>query len=736
MVSARSFLVPFRFSHKEAFVVEFSHQKIRIYEQKNAEDFSDATASVSGNSYQVTTAAQDYFVEQGIIGAADDVDNHWNLSDDGNDEIISVASPYKYVDLWDNEEMCFKLQTIQHGNVLYIFSEAYPIKMLKRYANASWALEELELLSGPFCAMNSTQTAMTASALTGTITLTSDGDVFSSNDVGRLVRLRGYDGNEKVWTSGVSVTNGDVFMSDNKFYVALNSGTSGSKKPVHTEGIRSDGGVRWAYLHDGSGVVKITAYTNARSVTATVLKRLPEAACDGTVYWELGVLNKGENYPKSGAFFRNRFAFLINTKTGPLVCLSKSGDYNNFADIEFGETTAESAITVPVINTEFNEGKWLFAGDVLFVGTGASEFYIDAVSSSSPMANDNIKICEISRVGSKAIMPVKVGAHVLFVDRYGLSLRDLSYNYYSDGYDEMDISILGKHLFSSRIVAIAYQETPDKILWCLTGDGTLAAMTFSAEQEVVALSRHDFSGMVESIAVIPNLTAGHDELWLEIKRVIKDKTLRTVEFLEEGMPVLMPVSVYRADDLSLREKTESKYVQKHARYLDGAVLFVRGRNDSRTSLSGLSHLEGEKVKIFADGEVCADQLVINGSVEIKATDNMVLVGKEIISQYVPQAIYLNDENGSGIGNSQRINHVVLMLYLSGGGEIGEDYGKLSPIYYRPTDKEMDTPQELFSGVKEILFNGSTDMEGSASKILIENTSPLPMNILAIVPCMD
>jgi len=735
MVSARSFLVAFRFSHKEAFVVEFSHQKIRIYEKKNAEDFSDATPSVSGNSYTVTTSANDYFVDHGAIGISDDANNYWSLSNE-DDEVTTLTSPYNYNDLWDDEEMCFKLQTIQHGNVLYIFSENYPIKMLKHYQDTGWALEELELLGGPFDAMNSTATTLTASGVSGTISLTSDSDVFCSDDVGRLVRLRGYDGSEKVWATGVSVTNGDIFVSDNKYYSALNSGTCGSKKPVHTEGIRSDGGVRWSYLHDGCGVVKISSYTSARSVGASVLKRLPEAVENGTVYWELGLIHAGENYPKSGAFFRNRFAFLINTKKGPMVCLSKSGDYNNFADFEFGESTAESAITVPVINTEFNEGKWLFAGDVLFVGTGAAEFYIDSISATSAMANDNVKISEISRVGSKAIMPVKVGAHILFADRYGLSLRDLSYNYYNEGYDQVDISILGKHLFCSRIVAIAYQETPDKILWCLTGDGTVAAMTFSAEQEVACLSRHDFSGMVESIAVIPNFSLGHDELWLEVKRVIKNKTLRTVEYLEEGMPVLLPMSVYKTDDLKAREDMTKDYVQKHARYLDGAVLYVRSSTDNREVVMGLSHLEGEKVKIFADGEVREDQLVINGRVRIKKTDNMVLVGKEILSQYMPQAIYLNDENGSGIGVQQRINHVVLMLYLTGGGKIGEESSNLLPIYYRAGDEKMGTVQELFSGVKEILFNGSTDMEGKPSQILIENTSPLPMNILAIVPYMD
>jgi hypothetical protein len=76
--------------------------------------------------------------------------------------------------------------------------------------------------------------------------------------------------------------------------------------------------------------------------------------------------------------------------------LSCSGDYNNFEDMEFGEATAETAITVPVLNTEFNEGKWLYSGDVLFVGTGASEFYIDSLSQNSAMAGDNIKISQIS----------------------------------------------------------------------------------------------------------------------------------------------------------------------------------------------------------------------------------------------------------------------------------------------------------------------------------------------------
>ena len=725
MVSTRAFLVPFKYSQKLAYVLEFSHQKLRIYGHNTLVGEEATADDTPGNRYFAITSNR--VIEDG---------NGWGVAEDNNNDDLVISTPYTYADLWDDDELCFKLQTIQNGDVLYIFSEKYPIKVLRRYSNTNWVLSDLELLGGPFLAMNSSNTTLTSSNVNGNITITASDDVFSESDVGRLVRLRGYDDYITVWSAGVTVTANDIFYSDNKYYKAKNSGTCGTKKPVHTEGTRSDGEIQWLYLHDGSGIVKITAYSSAQSVSAKVLTRLPDAVTDGTVYWELGLLHSGTNYPKSGAFFRNRFAFLINTEEGPKVCLSFAGDYNNFNDLEYGEATAESAITVPVLNTEFNEGKWLFAGDVLFVGTGTAEFYIDVISSASALSNDNVKISQISNVGSKAILPVAIGAHTFFADRYGLSLRDLSYNYYNDGYDQIDISLLGKHLFAARIVAMAYQEVPDKILWCLTGDGRLAALTFSAEQEVAALSRHDFSGQIESLVVVPNMEACQDEIWFEIKRSINGKTSRSIEFMENGMPLSIPESVSGIYQQAVREAAEKDFILRQARYMDGAVLFCRANGDTTSYISGLNHLEGEVVSVFADGEVRPKQLVINGKVTINSTDTLVLVGKEITSQYIPQAVYLDDNNGSGIGQKQRIDHVVLILYLSGGGKIGEDENKLSDLLYRSADAVMNEPQELFTGNKEILFNGSTNPMAEPAQILIENTSPLPMNILAIVPYMS
>lgn len=44
MVNARSFLFPFKYSHRVAYVIEFSHKKIRMYAQgKLVRDISKTT---------------------------------------------------------------------------------------------------------------------------------------------------------------------------------------------------------------------------------------------------------------------------------------------------------------------------------------------------------------------------------------------------------------------------------------------------------------------------------------------------------------------------------------------------------------------------------------------------------------------------------------------------------------------------------------------------------------------
>ena len=62
MVNARSFLFPFKYSHRVAYVIEFSHKKIRMYAQgKLVRDMSKTTM---GGESGMTGGIPDDIVEK------------------------------------------------------------------------------------------------------------------------------------------------------------------------------------------------------------------------------------------------------------------------------------------------------------------------------------------------------------------------------------------------------------------------------------------------------------------------------------------------------------------------------------------------------------------------------------------------------------------------------------------------------------------------------------------------
>ena len=813
-------LIPFYISEKHNFILDFEHECIRFFSHYG----------------EVLTSGGD---------------------------IYEVETPYKHDEIKD-------IRYIQNGDILYLFHKNHPIKTLTRYADNNWILSTFELRNGPWENVNTSDTTMIASASTGTITITSSANVFKSTDVGRLVRLTVLDISAKPWTASTSFVINQVVTSDGHYYQALSAGTSGNVKPVHTEGSKTDGVIQWKYLHSGYGTARITAFTDAKNVTAAVQDYIPEeVTTTATAYWELGLIHAGSEYPVCGAFFRNRFCFMVTSNYIPKVCMSCSDDYDNFADKDFGEVQATNAITVPVINDKYNIPSWLCASDVLFVGTSSGEYYIDSSSASAAMAPDNVKIQPISEIGSKPIQPVKIGSHVLFVTSSGTSIRDIIYSFNTDSYDPIDLSLFGRHLLASGIMDMVYQEYPDKVIWFTVGDGRLIGMTFSSEQQVAALHQHNVSGDVTSMTVIPSYDYNIEDLWFIVKRKINNLDFESIEYLDNGYPVEYTADINNIDNVDEKEYREARYLNDNAFYIDSGVIVNRnpykgikgnvyclsdtfyGRtatlfdennnfvsvqkaitsldNDlpyettiyksdkasysaqvpvtsgdgtsytigfdssliglrltvyqfttlhsgsriakrlydgvitgsnvtfaqevellqtadsikmtitenvssENVDVGGLDHLEGKEVAIMIDGAAAPNQTVTEGKISIPNKSYVIKVGLPIVSAYIPQNIYIQGNNGSGVGDVQRIDHVTLMLWRSMGGKIGKDFNSLQDIYFRHTDEKMDNPTPLYTGNKEIPVDMRTSfIKEKGASVLIYNDSVFPMNILAIVP---
>jgi len=215
---------------------------------------------------------------------------------------IETSHPYADDEIAD-------IKFTQSADTMFLAHPNHAPRTLRRTGAAAFTMSAMALREGPFRVINPDQALkFAASAKTGSVTIESNFDIFSSSMVGSLVYLEPEAlGNIKPWVQGERTPNlavGSLRMSDGKVYkattVSIPGGTgayceTGNVRPTHEVGRAWDGsadsrtfdtinyrvGVEWEYQHSGYGIVEITGYTDAKHVTGTVKKTLPDQVVGG-----------------------------------------------------------------------------------------------------------------------------------------------------------------------------------------------------------------------------------------------------------------------------------------------------------------------------------------------------------------------------------------------------------------------------------------------------------------------
>ena len=148
------------------------------------------------------------------------------------------------------------------------------------------------------------------------------------------------------------------------------------------------------------------------------------------------------------------------------------------------------------------------------------------------------------------------------------------------------------------------------------------------------------------------------------------------------------------------------------------------------TVTGLDHLEGETVSVLVDGGTHSDETVSSGEITLDRYGNTVHVGLG----YEPELKLMRIEGGSSYGTAQgkikRIHKLLLRVYKSLNCKVGPDSDHLTTVQFREGDAPMDAPPVLYSGDKEVQFDGPWERAGD---IYITTDTPTPLNILAVMP---
>lgn len=556
--ASRTWLVRFEFNTTQAYQLEFGDGYIRFWANHGQVVVSGVAAWVTTHAYVVgdlvVQAGINYYCKVAHTSgtfATDLAAGDWYAL---TGAVYEIPSPYTAADLTDSSG-CFRPRFIQSADVIYIAHGSYAPRKLARLGATNWTLTTVMPAGGPFKAENLTSTTVYASAATGATTLTASAAIFSLQNVGSLFQLTQKSVlSVKTWEAGKSITTGDLRRSDGKNYKALNTTTTGGNRPTHTSGAVYDGdaGVQWQYTDPGFGCVLITGFSSPTVVTGVVVSpfpaspssQLPDNAVlvgNATTRWNFAAWSDIEGWPTQVAFFRERLCFARKQQ----VWLSVSGDYETFTALDqTGLVTTDMAISLQLVSSKVNDIQWMetlsAATDALVCGTAGSEFVIKAQSDSQPFGTDNRDAVQISSLGSRNVAPLPVGSVLLFVQRSGSKLRDVSYEFATNQYSSQDQSVLAEHIpkAGGGLIQIAYQQEPYALIWGVRRDGLLCCMTYSREQYPDAphggWHRHPMggNGIVESISVIPAPDGSRDELWLIVRRTINGVTKRYVEYME------------------------------------------------------------------------------------------------------------------------------------------------------------------------------------------------------------
>jgi len=151
------------------------------------------------------------------------------------------------------------------------------------------------------------------------------------------------------------------------------------------------------------------------------------------------------------------------------------------------------------------------------------------------------------------------------------------------------------------------------------------------------------------------------------------------------------------------------------------------------TVSGLSYLAGQTVAILADGNVLPQQVVpSNGIITLPVPASKISIGLPFTSQLQTLNIEYQTDDGTAQGQLVNIPSAVIRVEASRGGKLSiEPARRLYDWNLRSTEL-MGNPLALFTGDKKVDFGPSYERNGT---VFIQQSDPLPLTILAIIPKM-
>jgi len=339
-------------------------------------------------------------------------------------------------------------------------------------------------------------------------------------------------------------------------------------------------------------------------------------------------------YPISACFYEGRLV-LGGTQAKPQsIFMSKTGAFFDF-DIDDGDD--DEAIFATISSRKLNDIVDVYPGRNLQIFTSGAEFAV----TSRPVTPSSINIQPQTSHGANNVEVQDVDGSTIFVDRHGKSLLSFLYSFNEDAYTTDDRSVLASHLINQPVdMALLAGTASDDANWLfiVNTDGTATILNTLRSQDINGFTSWSTSGDIKSVCVVD------DQLFMTVERTVNSVAKLFIE------------------------RWDFTYL------MDCSIKSVQVGGD----IDGLDHLNGESVKVITregyldknEGYVLSSYTVASGEIALDASEQYSLTTYEVGLPFVPtiKPMPLNTNIGSG-QNQMRLKKIVRMnvrVYESSG----------------------------------------------------------------------
>jgi len=477
-------------------------------------------------------------------------------------------------------------------------------------------------------------------------------------------------------------------INDGAGFVASDVG-----RPIRLLG--SDGRWRWAEIvsRTSSTVVTIKLHGYA----------LPDLS--PIINWRLGAWSDETGWPSAVAIYEDRLVG-ARTDADPLgIWASVNGDYDNFRTSV--PTVDDDGIAVRLTGGTLNDIGWLVEGKDIVAGTAGSLRAVGRNNPNGALSPSNIRQRSETITPSSRAEPVNIENVLLFIDFYEQRLYEAAYTYEVEGYLAREVSTLNEHLFAAGVTKVVYLSHPHKIVVALRQDGKLIAFTYDRDQKVAGGTLVDVGGVVEDITALSGDTG--TDLWLVVKRTINSATVRYVERLAEFWR-----SDFTVQDVPVYAACSVIY--------DGAPINL---------ITGLTHLAGETVGVWADGRDLGSLPVSSGGTLTLAGGveaSQVVIGKRMPARIKTLRLsQIGNQDGSGLGRKVSIVTAGIDMIETAGLSYGLTVSDVMQ-FEDQAEEDPSEPVPLRTGMFELPGNDGWQNSGV---FVIETDKLYPATIRAI-----